>query len=520
MKSLIDSTLVLALMGFFSCANKPKEWSSAEPLYHELHRPQFHFTPARHWMNDPNGLVYYEGEYHLFYQHYPDSNVWGPMHWGHAISKDLIHWEHLPIALYPDSLGLIFSGSAVIDYKNTSGFGSSDHPAMVAVFTYHSVEREKAGRKDVQNQGIAFSVDKGRTWKKYEGNPIIKNIGKPDFRDPKVFWHSPSEQWVMVLAVKDHVELYGSKNLKNWNHLSDFGAKSGAHGGVWECPDLFELNVTGSGEKKWVLFVSINPGAYNGGSGTQYFTGHFDGREFHPDPEEIRWIDYGKDNYAGVTWSNVPKEDGRRLFLGWMSNWQYANIVPTYTWRNAMTIPRALSLVNTDRGLRLASHPVAELRSLRKDNGVEYTDVLNATDTLTAEMDIPKTGSEIIIETERRSEQKGFEIELANSKGEKIRIGLQGESNQFYIDRRYSGNIDFSTDFGGKHVGIRSSTGKDLKLTLLLDTSSLELFADDGTLVMTELCFPAENFNRLRIRSPKKGVKVKFVQVNSLKSIW
>ena len=520
MQNLIKSTLVLILIGFFSCVNKRTEIPEAESTYHEMHRPEFHFTPAHNWMNDPNGMVYYEGEYHLFYQHYPDSNVWGPMHWGHAVSKDLIHWENLPIALYPDSLGYIFSGSAVIDHNNTSGLGSPDHPVMVAIFTYHSVEGERAGKNDFQNQGIAYSVDKGRTWKKYDGNPVLKNTGKRDFRDPKVFWHQASAQWIMVLAVKDHVEFFGSKNLKDWNHLSDFGLTAGAHGGVWECPDLFELTVSGSTEKKWVLIVNINPGAYNGGSGTQYFTGHFDGKEFHPDTEEIRWIDYGKDNYAGVTWSNVPESDGRRLFMGWMSNWQYANIVPTYVWRNAATVPRELSLVQTTKGLRIASNPVSEVGVLKEGKGISYSDVVSLTDTVSKEIDLPKSTVELIVEIERNDEQSSFEIEISNTKGERILIGLDGDLNQFYVDRNHSGKVDFSKDFGGKHIGVRSFNDKDIKLTLLLDVASVELFADKGTLVMTEIFFPTENYNQLKIRAKQKGVNVKSVQLTPLKSIW
>lgn len=244
-------------------------------FYTEPYRLQFHFSPKANWMNDPNGLVHYNGEYHLFYQYYPDGTKWGPMHWGHAVSKDLFHWEHLPIALYPDSLGLIFSGSAVADVKNTSGFGSMQNPPLVAIFTYHSMEKEKVGKTDYQNQGVAYSVDNGRTWTKYENNPVLKNQGIKDFRDPKVFWHEASAKWVMILAVKDHVELWNSKDLKVWNKLSDFGIDYGGHGGVWECPDLFEATIEGTSEKRWVMLVSINPGGPNGGSATQYFIGDF-----------------------------------------------------------------------------------------------------------------------------------------------------------------------------------------------------------------------------------------------------
>ncbi len=217
--------------------------------YGEQHRPQFHFSPEQMWMNDPNGMVFLDGEYHLFYQYYPDSTVWGPMHWGHAVSSDMVHWQHLPIALYPDTLGYIFSGSAVVDWNNTSGFGSTEKPPLVAIFTHHLMEGEKAGRTDYQHQSIAYSTDKGRTWMKYEGNPVLPNTRKiKDFRDPKVMWDEGSKQWVMALAVLDHVEFWGSPDLKKWAHLSDFGKEFGSHGGVWECPDLFPITVEATGD--------------------------------------------------------------------------------------------------------------------------------------------------------------------------------------------------------------------------------------------------------------------------------
>ncbi|HKK42016.1 MAG TPA: glycoside hydrolase family 32 protein, partial [Bacteroidales bacterium] len=273
---------------------------STENNYSEQNRLQYHFSPEKHWMNDPNGLVWFEGEYHLFYQYYPDSTVWGPMHWGHAVSKDLVHWKNLPVALYPDSLGYIFSGSAVIDNNNSSGLQSGDYPPMIAVFTQHSEKRLKEGRSDYQNQSIAFSNDKGRTFTKYAHNPVIANPGEKDFRDPKVIRIDSLNKWVMVLAAGQKVEFFGSENLIKWEHMSDFGNDIGAHGGVWECPDLFPLRNGDS--TKWVLLVSINPGGPNGGSATQYFTGDFNGTKFIPDASQdsTMWLDYGPDDYAGV----------------------------------------------------------------------------------------------------------------------------------------------------------------------------------------------------------------------------
>ena len=244
MKTIYYNLLLSIYIAISACTSDTKkeeaaEMNTAASYYTEQHRPQFHFSPEKMWMNDPNGMVFYNDEYHLFYQYYPDSTVWGPMHWGHAVSKDLVHWEHLPIALYPDSLGYIFSGSAVVDWNNTSGLGTEENPPLVAIFTYHDAEGEKEGRNDYQTQGIAYSLDNGRTWEKYADNPVLENPGIKDFRDPKVSWHAATEKWVMILAVLDHVELYGSKDLKSWEKLSEFGKEVGAHGGVWECPDLF-----------------------------------------------------------------------------------------------------------------------------------------------------------------------------------------------------------------------------------------------------------------------------------------
>ena len=301
----------------------------------EQHRPQIHFTPKAHWMNDPNGMFYNKGVYHLFFQYYPGASVWGPMHWGHATSKDLMHWQEQPIALYPDSLGYIFSGSAVVDKSNTSGFGKKGQVPIVAIFTHHNMEGEKEKRNDFQNQSIAYSLDDGKTWVKYAGNPVLHNPGIVDFRDPKVMWYEAQKKWIMTLATKDRVTFYSSPNLKEWTKESEFGETLGAHGGVWECPDLFTLY--DNGKKVWALTVSINPGGPNKGSATQYFLGDFDGNRFTPLSTETKWIDYGTDDYAGVTWSNTGN---RKIFLGWMSNWQYATIVPTNIWRSATTIPR------------------------------------------------------------------------------------------------------------------------------------------------------------------------------------
>lgn len=490
--------------------------------YTESHRPQFHFSPKEKWMNDPNGMVFYKDEYHLFYQYYPDSTVWGPMHWGHAISKDLLHWEHLPIALYPDSLGWIFSGSAVVDELNTSGLGTKENPPLVAIFTYHNDKLEKQKRNDFQYQGIAYSIDKGRTWKKYDKNPVLKNeTGIHDFRDPKVFWHEKTEKWVMILAAQDRVKLYGSKNLTTWEYLSDFGAGYGAHGGVWECPDLFSLPHPSEKDKdKWVMLVSINPGGPNKGSATQYFIGDFDGKNFKLDDwqkKETLWMDYGTDNYAGVTFSNVwtpaKIQKEKRILIGWMSNWLYATTVPTEKWRSAMTIPRYLDLKNTSKGLRLTSIPtwITEI----KDKKIELK-----SQTFQENLEISKEGSlkEIILEIEK-DEASNFGIEISNSKGEKLQVGYDAVKNQFFIDRTKAGKKDFFKDFAAVHFAPRWSGEKTIKLHILLDVASVELFADDGLTVMTDIFFPTEDFTKISLFADKKA-KLISGEVSDLKRIW
>lgn len=461
----------------------------------EAFRPQYHFTPQTAWMNDPNGLVFYESEYHLFYQHYPDSTVWGPMHWGHAVSPDLIHWEHLPIALYPDSLGYIFSGSAVVDWKNSSGFGSDNQPPLVAIYTYHDAVGERAGRNDYQTQGIAYSLDKGRTWTKYKNNPVLANPGIIDFRDPKVAWNEKSKQWVMALAVKDHIEFYGSVDLKQWNKLSEFGKSIGAHGGVWECPDLFSL-VDESGNTRWILLVSINPGGPQGGSATQYFVGDFDGKNFMPQDTLTRWIDYGADNYAGVTWSDIPQTDGRRLFIGWMSNWQYANVVPTKAWRSATTLPREIMLIKKDPVYELKFKPASEIKSIIKD-AKNFSG------------EGPLESSMALIEFDAGAQD--FTLTLSNE-SERVIVSLYNQ--EFSIDRTGSGIVNFNADFPAIHrMDVSSVEVRNIKV--YLDVASLEIFINDGERVMTEIVFPERPYNKVNLES----LRPEFT-IASIASIW
>ncbi len=511
--------IALILTGLYGC--KSNETANAETnadtvaltLYHEPYRPQLHFSPKEKWMNDPNGMVYYKGEYHLFYQHYPEGVVWGPMHWGHAVSNDLVHWTHLPIALYPDSLGLIFSGSAVVDEKNASGFGTAENPPLVAIYTYHSVEKEKAGKTDFQNQGIAFSTDNGRTWTKYDRNPVLRNQGIKDFRDPKVFWHKESDQWVMILAVSDHVELWASSNLKDWNKLSDFGKEYGAHGGVWECPDLFQLSVEGESSGKWVMLVSINPGGPNGGSATQYFVGEFNGKAFKPDTgkNDVSWIDYGPDNYAGVTWSNAP--DGRKIFLGWMNNWAYADKIPTGTWRGATTCPRDLTLVRINGKLQIGSSLSPEFtaaaQNVLRENSVQVNGALNLSDKV-------KDASKAVIKG--MIDAKDFTIRLASKSGGSLTVSFDAAKKQFTINRAV-GKTDFSANYPTTVSAPRLSGSSMIDFTLVTDVSSVEVFFDNGSTAMTSAFFVDEPLTDLSVES-REPLTLQEFSVSTMNPIW
>jgi len=484
--------------------------SFAQKLYHEQYRPQVHFSPPAHWMNDPNGMVDYKGVYHLFYQHYPKATVWGPMHWGHATSTDLIHWNNKPIALYPDSLGDIFSGSAVVDVNNTSGFGKNGQPPLVAIFTNAKRIDAKDGTYYDQNQSLAYSNDGGKTWHKYAHNPVLRNPNIKDFRDPKVSWYASGKKWIMTLAVKDHIEFYSSPNLKQWTKESEFGQNLGAHGGVWECPDLFPMTAN-DGKKEWVLIVNINPGGPQGGSATQYFTGNFDGKTFTPNYTGTRWLDAGSDEYAGVTFNNTA---GRRIFLGWMSNWNYAQNVPTQAWRSAMTVPREVKLVKVDTCYCVASEPVKEL-SIIKGRPVILSNI---------------KGNADLTKTIKRSYQqyqlnlsskhlKSFSITFSNDKGEKLAAGFDAGDNSWFIDRSQAGESGFNKDFAKRLEAPRIVKGNSSDITLIIDEASIELFADKGLTTMTSIFFPQKPLTKISISSAD-GFWADKIIYTPLKSIW
>lgn len=447
----------------------------------EKFRPVYHFSPAYGWMNDPNGMVYKDGEYHLFYQYNPYGSMWGNLSWGHAVSKDLLKWEHLPVAIAPDALGMIFSGSCVVDTDNTAGFGAG---AIVAFYTSAS-ER--------QVQSIAYSLDNGRSFKKYDRNPVLTSTIR-DFRDPKVIWHEETKKWIMILAAGQEMQIYSSSNLKDWTMESRFGEGEGAHAGVWECPDLIELPVKGTELKKWVLICNLNPGGPFGGSATQYFVGTFDGKTFvNESPSVTKWMDWGKDHYATVTWSNAP--DNRAIALAWMSNWEYANNVPTQQFRSANSIPRDLQLYTKNGETYLSSIPSPELLALRGkaqkkgsfkvDRSHEIGSLLSDnTGTYEIEIRFKNNNADVI----------GFQ--LFNSKGEEVEMFYNLLDNKFVMDRRNSGQVDFSKTFATA-TSAPVSKEKEYVLRLFVDKSSIEAFDGNGEFVMTNLVFPEEPYNRI-----------------------
>ena len=417
-------------------------------------RPQIHFTPTRNWMNDPNGLIFYKGLYHLFFQYNPEGDQWGNMSWGHATSKDLSRLEEQAVAIEYTPTHAVFSGSMVVYYFNTTGFGSVENSAMVAIFTEHQHDEAR------QVQSLAYSLDDGQRWKRYESNPIL-DLEMKNFRDPKVTWNRVNECWIMSV-VKPHEEtvcFYESDNLKEWRLLSEFSAQ-GSAAGIWECPDLFPLSVDGdSANKKWVLFISVNPGGVTGGSGTFYFIGDWNGKEFIPDSVEMRWLDYGRDNYAGVTFNDAP--DDRKIYLGWMNNWEYADKIPANPYRGAMTVPRELTLVTRGSEIHLLQKPVKELVTT---SVLDYTFVIKPTS--------GKSGSR-----------------FSRSDGSSVVVGYDADTKMIYLDRTEMW-FDFST------ARIESAPydwqGAEFEVRVIIDSSSIETFVCGGQVCVTDLLAPGE----------------------------
>ncbi|WP_410511335.1 glycoside hydrolase family 32 protein [Paenibacillus sp. BR2-3] len=479
------------------------QYNTDPHYYTELYRPQYHLSPETGNMSDPNGMVYFEGEYHQFYQNSGQ--------WGHAVSTDLIHWQHLPVALLRDSFGEIWSGSAVVDWNDTSGFFGGKS-GLVAVFTHF-----KGG---TQSQSLAYSSDKGRTWTKYEGNPVIPNPGLKDFRDPKVFWYEKSKSWVMVVSVDNKVQFYSSPDLKTWELTGEFGEDQGSHAAVWECPDLFELPVEGTSDKKWVLAVSIGNNTATKGSTAQYFVGSFDGKTFknENDSSKVLWTDYGKDFYAAVSYSDIPEKDGRRIYVGWMSNWRYPFNMPTDPWKGNMSVPRVLTLKDVpDEGLRLAQEPVKELESLR-GKAIELgtqelakdSNPLSALRGTSYELDTEFTvGADALF---------GFKVRKGG--GQETVISYDAASSTLTVDRTQSGDSSFEAGFAEQiSMPLKAENGK-IKLRFYVDESTLEVFSGDGTTVLSSIIFPDATSSGLELFLSKGSVTLDRATFYPMKTVW
>ena len=443
----------------------------------EKHRPLYHHTPQYGWMNDPNGMFYKDGVWHLCYQFNPYGSQWENLSWGHSTSTDLINWKAEPTALEPDALGMMFSGCCVVDKNNTAGFGKD---AIVALYT-------TAGAR--QTQSLAYSTDGGKTFTKYADNPIITS-NVPDFRDPHVFWNAEAGFWNMILAAGQQMSIYSSKDLKEWKHESDFGAEYGNHVGVWECPDLMKMNVKGTNKDKWMLICNINPGGPFGGSATQYFIGQFDGHKFtcEDEPSEIKWMDYGKDHYATITFDNAP--EGRHVGIAWMSNWQYANQVPTKQYRSANSIVRDFGLFEYKGETYCSITPAKEMLAARG-----------------ARVSQPTEACEIVVTVKGDAQ-----IILRNAKGERVVMTYDDEEETFDMDRRRSGNISFSDAFP---VATSSPTyGKVRQLRIFVDRCSVEAFDGDGKMCMTNLVFPSTPYDKITVKGKAKAAIYKIKTQN------
>ena len=456
----------------FTCWKNIKNAESFDTTNREQYRPLYHHTPAYGWMNDPNGMFFKDGVWHLYFQHNPYGSQWENMTWGHSTSTDLIHWTFQGDPVQPDAWGSIFSGSSVVDKNNTAGFGEN---AIVALYT-------SAGEN--QTQSMAYSTDNGKTFTKYDGNPIITS-NVPDFRDPHMFWNEDIRKWNMILAAGQQMNIYSSDNLKDWKFESSFGAEYGSHGGVWECPDLMKMKVRGTDKEKWMLVCNINPGGPSGGSATQYFVGDFDGHKFtcESKPEVTKWMDYGKDHYATVTFDNAP--NGRHVALAWMSNWQYANQVPTLQYRSANSIPRDLGLFEYKGNTYCSVTPSEEITAARSK----------------------KPSKSLSEACEMVVNLKGdATITLSNSKGEKVVMTYKAKDETFSMDRTLSGKTDFSSDFAA--ITTAPVYGKMNKLRIFIDKSSIEVFDNDGKMAMTNLVFPTKPYDKVTIKGKTKKYAV------------
>ena len=515
MRYTLTMAVLLGALCLQAGAPNAQTTRSGPRLYDEPLRPRIHFTPARNFMNDPNGLVFYQGEYHLFYQHNPQGTTWGHMSWGHAVSRDLLHWEHLPLALAEEGGVMIFSGSVVVDHANTSGLcrgkglrlrlrAQADRSCLVAIYTGHGLGK--------QTQNLASSQDRGRTWTKFAGNPVI-DLGLKDFRDPKVFWHAETRRWVMVTVLPDQhkVRFFGSPDLKAWTMLSDFGP-AGATGGVWECPDLLQVPLEHEpGTTRWVLDVDINPGGPAGGSGGQYFVGTFDGTRFVSDgpADRVRWVDYGKDFYASLSFSDLPARDRGPIWMGWIANWQYANEEPTTTWRGAQSLPRRLLLRRVPDGWRLLQQPTGGLSTLMEPDAARHQ-VLRDVLPLPASADVSFVVS--------ASDQGEIGLRLSNELGEEVVIAVSADRRELSIDRQRSRNAPSPNGYAERHAGPLRPLAQ-VPVRVIFDQSVIEVFANEGETVMTERVYPTRPFTRIEWLGGRRPVSGS-TRLLALRSVW
>lgn len=495
--------------------NKNNGGIGLTPLYREKYRPQFHLTPPEGPMSDPNGMVYFDGEYHQFYQF--------TGRWGHAVSRDLVHWEHLPLALDTDELGDIWSGSAVVDWQDSSGFFDGE-PGLVAIFTHF--------KDGLQSQSIAYSADRGRSWTKYVGNPVIPNPGLKDFRDPKVLWHEETKRWIMAVSVDRRIYFYSSADLKSWLFESEFGEGMGSHAAVWECPDLFRLQVEDEeGAVKWVLHVSIGDNEVTDGSSAQYFVGEFDGHRFTVDEAErgqSQWTDYGQDYYAAVSYSDLPESQGRQVWLGWTSNWKYPFSSPTAPWKGGMSIPRSISLRRGHQGrLVLVQDPIEELKSLRLTPRT-FEPIVLEDGVRKLDLDLPVSNSyEFSLEISWE-EAASFGLRLCSSPRERqyTEIGCIPSESILYLDRTNSGFSGIADRSGGKanfakrfeaHCNMEKRT---LKMRGFVDQCLVEWFIEDGEHVFTSLIYPDPESTGVELFATGGKAVFSRLEIFPLQSIW
>ena len=494
--------------------------------YGQRFRPQFHFSPLKNWTNDPCGLVFAFGQYHLFFQHNPYENKWGHMSWGHATTKDLVHWTERPVAIPEGTDAAIFTGSSVWDERNSSGLcRGAQGGCIVSIYTGDTPKSATAAEKQTQN--LAYSQD-GVTWTKYSGNPVL-DLGRSDSRDPKVFWHEASKQWILVMVLADDkkIRIFGSPDLKQWHRLSDFGPQ-GATAGVWECPDLYSLPVAGgTGNRKWVLKIGLNPGHPAGGSGEQYFVGDFDGTQFRNNaaPGVTRWLDYGRDSYCEFSFNhdktNGDQTNGERHEVGWMNNWQYAGEAPTSPWRGGMTIAKTVHLQKQSDGtIDLLQRPVKELQILR---GEHFRYEGSSWRELNARVAAWPNRSQTFELTMTAEVNQGghFELAVLKSAAEQTLVGYDSAKGQVYVDRSGCAEAHFSKAFPSRTTApLHLAKNEPLRLHLFVDRSSVEVFAQDGKVVLTNLVYPKDDSTGVGFEAPEGALTKVAVDVWKLKSIW